>query len=159
MSTGDDKIRDEHLLDGCLDEVLGGRTPPDLTARIMQAWAMRRQAGVDQNLLLPPLPGPAIETLPLEIAPQSAVRPRWSVPLVRRRLSRPRRQRFCPGPSVDFVGVTRSRSRKPNLWPWLAAAACVAGLGITIALVTNSQPGPGPVVGEAESKPDIVKSE
>lgn len=31
--------RDDLLLDACLDEVLGGRTPPDLTARIMQAFA------------------------------------------------------------------------------------------------------------------------
>ena len=30
-----DRDKHEHLLDGCLDEVLGGRTPPDLTARIM----------------------------------------------------------------------------------------------------------------------------
>src|SRR5262245_42037860 len=30
---------DEPVLDACLDEVLGGRTPPDLTARILRAWA------------------------------------------------------------------------------------------------------------------------
>jgi hypothetical protein len=33
--------RDEPLIDACLDEVLGGRTPPDLTERIMQAFAAR----------------------------------------------------------------------------------------------------------------------
>src|SRR6186997_103393 len=68
----DDQRPDDHLLDGCLDEILGARAPQDLTARIMQAWAMRRQSGVDPsltNIVLPPLPGPAIETLPLEIAP------------------------------------------------------------------------------------------
>ena len=74
MSTErEDRFKDERLLDGCLDEVLGGRTPPDLTARILQAWAMRRQNSLesasDTHLLLPPLPGPAVETLPVEIAP------------------------------------------------------------------------------------------
>jgi len=33
--------RDDPILDVCLEEVLGGVRPPDLTARIMQAWAMR----------------------------------------------------------------------------------------------------------------------
>jgi len=33
---------DEHdpILDACLDEILGGQTPPDLTPRIMQAWSL-----------------------------------------------------------------------------------------------------------------------
>jgi hypothetical protein len=48
--------RDHDLLDGPLDEVLAGRTPPDLTARIMQAYAMRRP--VDLSVLPPALPGP-----------------------------------------------------------------------------------------------------
>jgi hypothetical protein len=30
---------DDPLLDACLDEVLGGHAPPDLTPRIMRAWA------------------------------------------------------------------------------------------------------------------------
>src|SRR5439155_27009706 len=30
------------LLDALLDEVLAGRTPPDLTARVLQAYAARR---------------------------------------------------------------------------------------------------------------------
>jgi hypothetical protein len=49
--------RDNPLLDACLDEVLGGRTPPDLTARILQAHAARRP--VDLSVLPPVLPGPA----------------------------------------------------------------------------------------------------
>ncbi len=48
--------REHDLLDGPLDEVLAGRTPPDLTARIMQAYAMRRP--VDLSVLPPALPGP-----------------------------------------------------------------------------------------------------
>ena len=31
--------RDDSVLEACLDEVLGGRVPPDLTARILEAWA------------------------------------------------------------------------------------------------------------------------
>lgn len=34
--------RDDPIIDAGLEELLGGRTPPDLTARIMQAWAMQR---------------------------------------------------------------------------------------------------------------------
>lgn len=53
--------RDHDLLDGSLDEVLAGRTPPDLTARIMQAHAMRRP--VDLSVLPPLLPGPPPESI------------------------------------------------------------------------------------------------
>ncbi len=49
--------RDNPLLDACLDEVLGGRTPPNLTARILQAHAARRS--IDLSVLPPVLPGPA----------------------------------------------------------------------------------------------------
>lgn len=47
------------ILDACLDEVLAGRRPPDLTARILQAYAARGSngAGAASNL---PLPGPPI---------------------------------------------------------------------------------------------------
>lgn len=34
--------RDDPIIDAALEELLGGRTPPDLTARIMQAWAVQR---------------------------------------------------------------------------------------------------------------------
>jgi hypothetical protein len=163
----DDKFRDDRLLDGCLDEVLGGRTPPDLTARILQAWAVRRQAGAEQDLLLPPLPGPAIETLPLEIAPREAA-PLAAV--VVRAIEPPSPEAQSPAsnfPSVrraSPVSSVRTRSRKAAAtWPWWTAAACVAGLGITLVLVANSQHDPGPVVVKPNSarpevvKPDLVK--
>src|SRR5436309_4649000 len=41
------------LLDSLLDEVLAGRTPPDLTARILQAYAARRYG--EQALEPPPV--------------------------------------------------------------------------------------------------------
>lgn len=54
--------RHDTLLDASLDEVLGGRTPPDLSARILQAWVARRP--VDASVLSDlPLPGPAIAGL------------------------------------------------------------------------------------------------
>jgi hypothetical protein len=53
--------RDFDLLDGPLEEVLTGRAPPDLTARIMQAHALRRP--VDLSVLPPLLPGPLPDSL------------------------------------------------------------------------------------------------
>ena len=49
--------RDDTLLDGCLDEVLAGRTPPDLSARILQAWAARGGVRAAQPLASLPLNG------------------------------------------------------------------------------------------------------
>ncbi len=40
--------REDPILESCLEEVLGGRTPPDLTARILQAWAVQRSQ-IDGN--------------------------------------------------------------------------------------------------------------
>jgi hypothetical protein len=165
MKPDRDKNRDEHLLDGCLDEVLGARTPPDLTARIMQAWAMRRQSGVESDVSLPPLPGPPVETLPLEIAPLSTavVRAVEPVPAVGSNGSYPqavtastqaasKNGEFAP---VRTKSTLRSR-RSASTWPWWAAATCVAGLGIALAIAANSQPNkPGPIA--KPGKTDVVK--
>jgi len=44
------KSHDEDpILNGALEEVLGGRTPPDLTARILQAWAVQRSENGSEN--------------------------------------------------------------------------------------------------------------
>jgi hypothetical protein len=48
------------ILDACLDEVLAGRRPPDLTARILQAYAARGAAGALPGIESLPLPGPPI---------------------------------------------------------------------------------------------------
>lgn len=153
MSTGRDDKFDDHLLDGCLDEVLGGRTPQDLTARIMQAWAMRRQSSID-DVALPPLPGPPVETLPLEIAPQKAI--------VRAVESAPA---SVPNPvqanghyaSVRRKSTHRAR-RNDNSWLWWTAAACVAGLGVTVAIIAVNQNPPGPVVVKPV-KPEVPKQD
>ncbi|QDU27883.1 hypothetical protein ETAA8_29740 [Anatilimnocola aggregata] len=151
--------RDDHLLDGCLDEVLGGRTPPDLTARIMQAWAMRRQSGVEGNLHelnghLPQLPGPPIETLPLEIAPREITAQSAVPTAVVRAITPP------PPPASDFAPVRRATVHRPRsrtaAWPWFAAA-CLAGIGAAVALFTSSEwnTGPGPVVVKPQPKPSV----
>jgi hypothetical protein len=56
--------REDPVLDSMLDEVLGGRTPPDLTERIMSAWAARRTATANQL---------AIERKSVRVWPYSAV--------------------------------------------------------------------------------------
>ncbi len=80
------------ILDGALEEVLGGRTPPDLTARIMQAWAARRtenetgagvQRAVDQARSAAQLPPAAVGVglnvpIPVNGNGQYAARPRES---------------------------------------------------------------------------------
>lgn len=172
MKPDRDKSRDEHLLDGCLDEVLGGRTPPDLTARIMQAWAMRRQTGresLEGDATLPPLPGPSIETLPLEIAPLHTVVVRAVEPAPAGAAAHPVAANGAylkPAASSEFPPVRKGgslRSRRPaSTWPLWAAATCVAGLGIAAIIAANSQPNksngaiakPGKTDG---NKPEVVK--
>src|SRR5213082_659782 len=51
--------RDDPILDALLEEVLGGRTPPDLSARIMQSLAIRgvrSEVGGQAEPPAPPLP-------------------------------------------------------------------------------------------------------
>src|SRR5262245_51112370 len=50
--------RDEPLIDACLDEVLAGRSPPNMAARIMHAHAAGRRG--DPAVLPNELPGPAL---------------------------------------------------------------------------------------------------
>ncbi len=160
MSGREDKERfDDHLLDGCLDEVLGGRLPQDLTARIMQAWAMRRQAAQSEDVVLPPLPGPSIETLPLEIAPMTTavvravetpapvVPPHTPVPV------HAGNGQFAP---VRKPSATLRTRKKDGTWAWWAAAACVAGLGITLAIFVANQNQSGPAIVKPV-KPDVPK--
>jgi hypothetical protein len=149
---------DDHLLDGCLEEILGGRTPPDLTARIMQAWAMRRQSGIDSDIVLPPLPGPPVETLPLEIAPlQTAV-----VRAVEPPPAHPTVQSPLAHSNGEFPPVRRKGSHRPrrsaSTWPWWAAATCVAGLGLTLVMLANNSPKkPNGPVAKNGSKTEVVK--
>jgi hypothetical protein len=101
--------RDDPILDACLDELLGGRRPPDLTARILRALA---EAKIDQKL-----PTPAVRTndSPLDVfvdaAPLVAINGRAARPTSRRAIS-----------------------TKTPLWQWITVAAAVGGLGIALGL-------------------------
>jgi hypothetical protein len=99
---------DDPLLDSLLDEVLAGRTPPDLTARILQAYAAR-QYGED-----------APEPPPVLTGVQKVFEPAAAKPTVQAPAKYNSRQR-------------RSQSRTSALTIVLAAA--VIGFGITIGLV------------------------
>ena len=46
------------MLDACLDEILGGQTPPDLTPRIMQAWSMLPPSLPTESPVAPPVQNP-----------------------------------------------------------------------------------------------------
>src|SRR5215471_16378965 len=43
--------RDDGVLDACLDEILGGRLPPDLTARILAAWTAQLGDSAEPDVL------------------------------------------------------------------------------------------------------------
>lgn len=65
---------DDPIIDACLDEVLGGQSPPDLTARILQAWQRLESKGhaVDYTT---PLPSELTATLTQEYTSTVKVRP------------------------------------------------------------------------------------
>ncbi|MBW3599732.1 MAG: DUF1549 domain-containing protein, partial [Planctomycetes bacterium] len=66
--------KDDPLLDACLDEVLGGRTPPDLTARIVRALDGRTAAEAGEPTP-PPVAQPA-RPVPIATTHRSS-RSRW----------------------------------------------------------------------------------
>ncbi|HUE72986.1 MAG TPA: DUF1549 domain-containing protein [Pirellulaceae bacterium] len=104
------------ILDACLDEVLGGRRPPDLTARILRALA---EAKIDQKL---PTPAVRIDDPALDVSvdPLVAVNGRAAKP-VRRRAANPR----------------------TPLWQWITTAAAIGGLGIALGIAALRLIGPG----------------
>src|SRR5436190_7008073 len=102
--------RDDPILGACLDEVLAGRSPPDLTVRILQAWKTGdpRQADL-------PGPPPILANLPPVLDDASIV-----LPLVeRRRSANGREHRGKPSSASLAIGL----------------AACVIGLGIAVGII------------------------
>jgi hypothetical protein len=102
--------RDDHLLDACLDEVLAGRSPPDLSARIMQAYAARR--AVDPAVLPGDLPGPAVGA-------------GWQPPAAAN-----------GHPVVELPQIRSNLRRKAGASEWQSVliAASVVGIGLLIGL-------------------------
>ncbi len=101
---------DDPILDACLDEVLGGRTPPDLTARIVGAarnFAIADSSAVDDGALAMPEP-PPIVTRPPAIGPLPAAAP--FAPIANRRAQPARRaERWSPAAlavvAAGLIGV------------------------------------------------------
>jgi cytoskeletal protein RodZ len=116
--------RDDTLLDACLDEVLAGRTPPDLTARIVQAHAARRV--VDPSVLPAELPGPAAVRFESEVVPPPIVAAANGRPVVE--LS----------PSRSVVGRKKSASE----WQSVLVAASVIGISLVVGLAWYATRGP-----------------
>lgn len=77
------------ILDAALDEVLGGQTPPDLTARILQAWESRTlnhangstfgaNAEMEASSIIAPPLGDAVVPPPVNSGPLPVVRTKGS---------------------------------------------------------------------------------
>ena len=121
--------RDDPILDSCLEEVLGGRRPPNLTDRILRALA---EARIDQKLPTPAYHDPVID-VSIDPHPIAAV-------------------------NGQRVGYGKSRRRASPLWQWAAVSAVVGGLGIALGIAAlnfaDPQLGGGdPVVVWNEQKP------
>lgn len=116
--------RDNPLLDACLDEVLGGRTPPDLTARILQAHAARRT--VDLSVLPPVLPGPA-PAFSAEIpAPPPVVAGLNGQPVV----------------ELATIRTSAHRQSRRSDWQPLLVAASILGVAVAIGAAYYATSGP-----------------
>jgi hypothetical protein len=68
---GNDRDRDDPILDACLSEVLGGQTPPDLSDRILAAFLAQSGATPADAHSAEALPA---ETLPAEAQPERGPR-------------------------------------------------------------------------------------
>jgi hypothetical protein len=126
--------RDDPLLDACLDEVLAGRSPPSLTARIMHAHAAGRR--VDPSLLPAELPGPALNRFDVDRFDAATVEPPPVIAAVN-------------GHIVDLAPVNKrlprmgaNRKRSAREWQSLLVAASIIGLGLAIGLAWYATRGP-----------------
>ncbi len=124
------------ILDACLEEVLGGTTPPDLTPRIMQAWSMLPPALPPDGPAAPPVQGNGSSRPPgagpeqHELAAASA----------------------SPHPvqvatTARSAAKRRASSRRTRRW-WTTAAAiaglALAAIGIRFAWQADAGPGIAP---------------
>ncbi len=113
---------DDPILDACLDEVLGGRIPPDLTARIVDAsrnFAIADSSAVDDGALALPEP-PPIVTRPPAIGPFPADAP------------------FAPIASHRAQPARRAERWSPAAW--ITVAAGLIGVVVVIGIASRFQP-------------------
>src|SRR5262245_39275145 len=116
--------RDDPLLDACLDEVLAGRSPPDLTARIMQAHAASKR--IDLSALPVQLPGPPIDRVLGDVVPPPVIAGANGRAVVELPSSRP---------------LTK-RKQAAGEWQSIVVAASVLGLAAVLGLAWYATRGP-----------------
>lgn len=123
--------RDDPILDVCLEQVLGGKSPPDLTARILAAWSREQGApGGTEGVQPPPVQtasplGPAgtwsvVAPEPPPIVASGTARETWIVPAER-----------------SGAGSGRGRSTKApgSTWQSVALVGMVLLTGAAVGLV------------------------
>ena len=120
--------RDDPILDAMLEEVLGGRTPPDLSARIMQSLAIR---GVRPEITS--LSEPVAPPLPLRTVVASAA----SAPASNGHVE------------LAVNPVPRGRKSSSASWQTMAAISLVVVLGVGLGAVG---------IIASRGKPDIAKN-
>ncbi|ADB18407.1 protein of unknown function DUF1549 [Pirellula staleyi DSM 6068] len=153
--------RDNPILDACLEEILADRTPPDLTARILQAWAARgaspkssssagltnaagltSAAGMSSMVaaslsasgqpIAPPLVAPPVSVPAMAIAPSTVSQPEAIA---------------APDQVAPAIRTTRVRSRKTSYVPVLTLSAAIALVAVGVAWWGLSQPSENSVAG------------
>src|SRR3954466_14404419 len=127
---------DDPLIDSLLDEVVGGRTPPDLSSKIMQAWSAGGVAHSEIGDAWPPnvsLPLPthgadahAPEPPPIIAAYSPIAEPASSNALVA----------LSGGQAIHRARRDR-RSQRVTIAAGLALVAAVLVIGLTVAVVAN----------------------
>ncbi len=115
--------RDDQILEACLDEVLGGRTPPDLSVRIMQAWEASRADVNTRAVAGVPLPPP--------VAGNRATSEFGAPPVQDGSRARPIPYQPQVGQPAVRVATRQRKTRSPaRQWISIAAALCVLIAGI-----------------------------
>ncbi len=126
----EDFPRDEMLLDVCLEEILSGQAPPDLSAQILAA-VQRSQAAVPTALpVAPPLAEPPLASPPL------------AVPITNGRSS-------TSSTRARVVAARRQARAARQQWIGYIAAAALAFVGLGMGLIawqSAREAGDGPAV-------------
>jgi hypothetical protein len=125
----------ERILDVCLEEVLGGHYPPDLTAKILQTW-QARQAGIDGCVDAGRAAAPPVAASP---PPFSLVPP--PVQYAAAEFS-PTADAAAPSPLVAPRRRRRRTSRVPWWWLAMATGALAAGVSLFVYVVQTNESAP-----------------
>ncbi len=144
------------ILDAMLDEVLSGRSPPDLSARIMQSLAMRGirpevsgKASISANGSGAHQASPAVVGMPFVPAPPPVVGIERAIASAAPIITQP----VVELRSSASLGNKGRRGKKSSTWQFVAAAAGVITVGIGLGMLgffTSRNPGKG--------SPEVVKN-